>query len=168
VGGLSRSQDNVLTTAVEPTSPIYKPGQRVCFDHHACAACPSRSLCTRSKRHPRQLLLRPQERRDALQAARERQKTDAFKERYATRAGIEGAISQGVRTCALRRARYRGYAQVHLQRVLTAVALNQYGAPGYLVRRTPTPPHEAHARRGPLSCRRVTPPDCANSKYHQL
>jgi hypothetical protein len=27
VGGLSRSQDNVLTTAVEPTSPIYKPGQ---------------------------------------------------------------------------------------------------------------------------------------------
>ncbi len=27
MGGLSRSQDNVLTTAVEPTSPIYKPGQ---------------------------------------------------------------------------------------------------------------------------------------------
>ncbi len=27
MGGLSRSQDNVLTTAVEPTSPIYKPAQ---------------------------------------------------------------------------------------------------------------------------------------------
>jgi len=123
----------------------HHPIVRVRFDHHACAACPSRPLCTRSKRHPRQLLLRPQERRDALQAARERQKTDAFKERYAVRAGIEGTISQGVRTCALRpapcalrpapcalrpapcalrRARYRGYARTHLQHILTAVALN--------------------------------------------
>jgi len=32
VGGLSRSQDNVLTTAVEPTSPIYKPGHRDLID----------------------------------------------------------------------------------------------------------------------------------------
>ncbi len=94
------------------------------FDHYACAACPSRPLCTRSKRHPRQLLLRPQERRDALQAARERQKTEAFREQYAVRAGIEGTISQGVRVCALRRARYRGQVRVHLQHVLTAAALN--------------------------------------------
>ncbi len=43
----------------------HKPIVRVRFDHHTCAACPSRPLCTRSKRHPRQLLLRPQERRDA-------------------------------------------------------------------------------------------------------
>ena len=102
----------------------HQPVIRVRFDHHTCATCPSRPLCTRSKRHPRQLLLRPQERRDALHAARERQKTDAFKERYALRAGIEGTISQGVRTCDLRRARYIGHARVHLQHVLTAVALN--------------------------------------------
>lgn len=108
----------------EASDVDHQPVVRVRFDHHACADCPSRSLCTRSKRHPRQLLLRPQERRDALQAARERQKTDEFKERYATRAGIEGTISQGVRTCDLRRGRYRGYARVHLQHVLTAVALN--------------------------------------------
>jgi len=101
-----------------------QPVIRVRFDHHTCAACPSRPSCTRSKRHPRQLLLRPQERRDALQAARERQKTDEFKERDAARAGSEGTISQGVRTCDLRRARYRGHARVHLQHVLTAVALN--------------------------------------------
>jgi len=102
----------------------HKPIVRVRFDHYACAACPSRPLCTRSKRHPRQLLLRPQERRDALQAARERQKTEAFREQYAVRAGIEGTISQGVRVCALRRARYRGQVRVHLQHVLTAAALN--------------------------------------------
>ncbi len=108
----------------EASDADHQPVIRVRFDHQACAACPSRPLCTRSKRHPRQLLLRPQERRDALHAARERQKTDAFKERYAARAGSEGTISQGVRTCDLRRARYRGQARVHLQHVLTAVALN--------------------------------------------
>jgi len=101
-----------------------QPVVRVCFGHDACAACPSRPLCTRAKRHPRQLLLRPQERRDALQAARERQKTDEFKERYTVRAGIEGTIAQGVRRCDLRRARYMGHARTHLQHVLTAVALN--------------------------------------------
>lgn len=101
-----------------------QPVVRVRFDHHACKVCPSRPLCTRAARHPRQLLLRPQQRRAALQAARERQKTDAFKGRYAVRAGIEGTISQGVRTCDLRRARYMGQARTHLQHVLTAVALN--------------------------------------------
>ncbi len=101
-----------------------QPIVRVCFDHHACVACPSRPLCTRAKRQPRRLILRPQERCEALQAARERQKTQAFKDRYAARAGIEGTISQGVRRCDLRRARYIGYARVHLQHVLTAVALN--------------------------------------------
>ncbi len=73
-----------------------QPVVRVRFDHHTCAVCPNRPLCTRAKRHPRQLLLRPQERREVLQAARERQKTDEFKGRYAVRAGIEGTISQGV------------------------------------------------------------------------
>jgi len=96
---------------LDTSAADHHPIVRVRFDHHTCAACPSRPLCTRSKRHPRQLLLRPQARRDALQAARDRQKTDAFKERYTVRAGIEGTISQGVRTCALRRARYRGQAR---------------------------------------------------------
>jgi len=96
----------------------------VAKSNHACAACPSRPLCTRAKRQPRRLILRPQEQCEALQAARERQKTQAFKDRYAARAGIEGTISQGVRRCDLRRARYIGYARVHLQHVLTAVALN--------------------------------------------
>src|SRR4051812_6430255 len=40
------------------------------------------------------------------------------------RAGIEGTLSQAVRTLHLRRARYIGLAKVHLQHVLTAAALN--------------------------------------------
>lgn len=60
---------------------------------------------------------------DALQNARQRQKTVTFKKAY-TQRGIEGTISQGVRRCRLRRARYRGRAKTHLQHLLTATALN--------------------------------------------
>lgn len=44
--------------------------------------------------------------------------------RYARRAGIEGMISQGVRTFGLRRSRYRRLAKTHLQHLATAAATN--------------------------------------------
>ena len=43
---------------------------------------------------------------------------------YAKRSGIEGTVSQGVRTCGLRRTRYRGFAKTHLDHMLTATAMN--------------------------------------------
>jgi IS5 family transposase len=43
---------------------------------------------------------------------------------YAHRAGIEGTISQAVRTCEVRRSRYRGLPKTALQLLLTATALN--------------------------------------------
>ncbi len=61
---------------------------------------------------------------EALCAAREREKTRDFVEVYANRSGIEGTVSQGVRTCGLRRTRYRGFAKTHLDHMLTATALN--------------------------------------------
>jgi Transposase DDE domain len=42
----------------------------------------------------------------------------------ATRAGVEGCLSQGVRAFGLRRSRYIGVAKTHLQHVITAVAMN--------------------------------------------
>ncbi len=59
-----------------------------------------------------------------MQRARTRQETSEFRLKYARRAGIEGTISQGVRSCGLRRARYRGEAKTHVQHVATAVAVN--------------------------------------------
>jgi transposase len=59
-----------------------------------------------------------------MQAARERQCTEAFKETYAIRAGIEGTISQAVRVSDLRQARYFGLPKTHLQHVITATAIN--------------------------------------------
>jgi len=61
---------------------------------------------------------------EALQGARKYQKTEAFRERYAARAGIEGTHAQAVSRCGLRRCRYVGLAKTRLQHVLTAVAIN--------------------------------------------
>ena len=53
-----------------------------------------------------------------------RETQEAYAAQYRARAGIEGTLSQAVRTMHLRRARYIGLAKVHLQHVLTAAALN--------------------------------------------
>lgn len=89
-----------------------------------CKACAQRSQCTQAKVGPRTITLSPKEQHEALQAARERQTTEEFKQRYAVRAGVEGTISQGIRRCGLRRSRYIGQAKTHLQHVLTAASIN--------------------------------------------
>lgn len=52
-----------------------------------------------------------------------RETTQDFKILYAMRAGVEGTISQGVRTMGLRRSRYIGQERTHLQHVATAAAI---------------------------------------------
>jgi transposase len=94
------------------------------FDPNDCRACPLRPRCTQAKTGPRTMKLRPQEQHEALQVARQRQVTDAFKQLYAARSGIEGALSQGVRAFGLRGARYRGQATTHLQHILIVIAVN--------------------------------------------
>lgn len=89
-----------------------------------CLACSAHSLCTRSQMNPRTLRLRPQAQHEALQQARQRQQTEAFKQAYRNRAGIEGTISQGMRRFELRRSRYVGLAKTHFQNVATAAAIN--------------------------------------------
>lgn len=69
-------------------------------------------------------MVRPQAQCTAIQAARHRQQTQEFKQRYAIRAGIEGTISQEVRAFDLRRSRYIGLKKTHLQHIMTATAMN--------------------------------------------
>lgn len=97
---------------------------RAQFGKQDCLACPVRVHCTSAATNPRQITFRPQAHHEAIQMARERQKTQAFKERYAARAGVEGTVSQGVRAFDLRRSRYIGQAKTHLQHVITATAMN--------------------------------------------
>jgi transposase len=94
------------------------------FADKDCRACPQRAQCTTSQKGPRHLTIRPRAEYLALQAARQYQTTSDFKARYAARAGIEGTLSQGLRVCDLRRARYTGLAKTRLQHLLTAAALN--------------------------------------------
>jgi transposase len=104
-------------------SPEGTPVVRVRFNGGQCRPCPVREQCTTST-VGRRLTLRPREEHEALRQARADQETDTWKERYKTRAGVEGTISQGVQRCGLRRSRYRGLAKTSLQHQLTGAAIN--------------------------------------------
>jgi transposase len=93
------------------------------FRQGDCQACEARVLCTRAKQ-ARYLRLPPREQHEALEAARVRFSTDAGRELYKRRAGIEGTLSQGVRAFGLRRTRYQGFDKTHLQHVAIATAIN--------------------------------------------
>jgi transposase len=94
------------------------------FDQADCGTCADRGNCTTSEVRPRILKLRPQAQHEALQAVRQAQGTDDFKQRYAKRAGIEGTIAQGTGRFGLRRTPYRGLAKTHLHHILIGIAIN--------------------------------------------
>jgi transposase len=108
----------------ERRDPSRDPWFAAHFHAPDCATCPTRSLCTRSPRQARFFKLLPREQHEALQQARAIHATEAGQKRYARRAGIEGTISQSVRSFGARRTRYRGLPKTHLQQVVTAVAIN--------------------------------------------
>jgi transposase len=107
-----------------------QPAISVNFAARSCQPCTLRPRCTRGQ--ARSLTLRPRPQHEALQAARQRQTTEAFKTTYRIRAGIEGTIAQAVRVTGLRQARYRGLAKTHLQHLALAAALNVLRALAWL------------------------------------
>ncbi|WNZ45287.1 IS1182 family transposase [Leptolyngbya boryana CZ1] len=110
-----------------------QPAVFVRFPKQQCLVCPLRTECTRShKTGARALTFKPQQDFQMLQAARVRQHTQEFRDAYATRAGIEGTVSQALRVCGLRQCRYLGLAKAHLQHVLSALALNVLRAVAWL------------------------------------
>ncbi len=94
------------------------------FATRDCFPCPLRPRCTRAKREPRIIGMQAREHFEALQGARKHQKTAAFRDKYAARAGVEGTHAQAISRCGLRQCRYIGLAKTRLQHVLTAVAIN--------------------------------------------
>jgi transposase len=98
---------------------------QVVFAQQTCQPCVLRSRCTDARSTGRSMTLRfPQERHEALQTARARQQTTAFKTLYRRRSGMEGTFSQTTRNSGLRRARYLGMPKTRLQHILTATATN--------------------------------------------
>ena len=94
------------------------------FAQNTCLICESRSLCTKSKKNPRVLKIRPQKEFEVLQKLRQFAAHPDWKKLYNQRAGIEGTISQGIRSFSLRRSRYIGLAKTHLQNIAIACAIN--------------------------------------------
>lgn len=101
-----------------------RPVFHVKFSAVDCRPCPQRSLCTKCKRAPRHLMIRPKAEHFALEAIRQEQKTQEWQERYDRRVGIEGTLARGIQVLGLRQTRYIGLAKTHLQHVFTAMAVN--------------------------------------------
>jgi transposase len=96
------------------------------FKSSDCNPCPARNRCTKSKCGSRSLGILPRPQHEALQKARQEQKTAEFWKKYAKRSGIEGTLSQGVRAYDLRCSRYIGLVKTGLQMMLTTLAMNMY------------------------------------------
>lgn len=109
---------------LERLHPARHPSGRGEVPRPLCQACPVRNQCTTTSRGGRQRTFRPRQVQQALDDARAEQTTDAFKAKYALRAGVEGTIHQAIAVADMRHARYRGLEKVHLQHVYAAVALN--------------------------------------------
>jgi transposase len=94
------------------------------FAKAACRACPVRARCTTAARGNRMLTLRPKEIHERVAAARAEQDTEAWRAKYALRAGIEGTVNQALDITGIRRARYRGLPKARLQHAFSAAAIN--------------------------------------------
>jgi hypothetical protein len=95
----------------------------ITFEAGTCRDCPMKALCTRAAGR-RTLKLRPQAIHQALERRREEQRTPAFLQRYNRRAGVEGTLSQAVRTTRMRRSPYIGLQKTHLHHVTIAAGMN--------------------------------------------
>jgi hypothetical protein len=99
---------------------------KVCFrfewDTATCAHCSLRRKCIKAEHRHRTLVVG--ENHTVLQARRQEQKTDEFKQRLKHRNAIEGTQSELVRAHGMRRARYRGLAKARLQNYFTGAACN--------------------------------------------
>jgi transposase len=110
---------------------------KVRFSQTDCLSCELKAKCTKAK--SRSLLLHVEEHDRALRKARALMNSEEGQRLYRLRAGVEAAISQGVRATGLRRSRYRGLEKTRLQHVASAAALNLTRVGAWLLGDRPEP-----------------------------
>jgi transposase len=142
---LARCPQGNLSSSWTPTWTRNQEIIKIKFGFATCGACPVRAQCTKTRR--RSLSVRRQAAHFALDAARQREQTDVFKQSYAMRAGVEGVHAQGVRRMGLRRSRYIGEPRTHLQHVVTATAMNVCRLYDWLEGSSPHPTPLSHFAR---------------------
>ncbi|MEV6058253.1 IS1182 family transposase [Streptomyces sp. NPDC052107] len=119
-------QTSISWATTRSSRRTHVPLVQVRFDAAACRTCALRSKCTTAGngKWGRALTLREPAQRAALQQRRREQDTDAWRERYRPRAGIEATVCQIVHRTHARRSRYRTAAATHLGHCLAATAIN--------------------------------------------
>lgn len=99
-------------------------GAAIRFSEHDCRPCTLREHCTTSASAGRQIVIPSRQLYQIQRSRRAAQQDPQWKQRYNTRAGIEGTISQAARAHHLRHCRYLGLAKTRVQHVLTACGIN--------------------------------------------
>jgi len=107
----------------QPHDRRQQPTVVIRFATATCRNCAVRIQCTRGQ-EGRTLTLTPPEVHAALQQRRAEQTSPVFVQQYALRAGVEGTISQVVRTTRLRRSPYAGLPKTHLHHLALTAGLN--------------------------------------------
>lgn len=137
-GGYDQTQftidwENMVATCPEGQQSMFwkegksswgRPNIHFLFSRPLCFQCAAREKCSRGQKNGRHLTVSPRPAFEMLKQAREREQTEAFKEEYKRRAGVEGTIAQAVNAIGARQNRYRGLARTHLQHIATASAIN--------------------------------------------
>jgi hypothetical protein len=114
-------QGQTVSASSTTTDEEERTTHKFTFDRAICLTCPLFARCVRSKNTGRTLTTSPYE--AYLRAARERQQTDEFKQRYRLRSRVEGKQAELVRH-GLRNTRYVGQAKRNLQRLYLGAAVN--------------------------------------------
>jgi hypothetical protein len=114
------------------------------FDSHHCSSCPFQEACP-VKKGTRYHYLRYTEKEMRLAQRRAYERTDAFKDRYRWRSGIEATMSEYDRRTGVKHLRVRGFKAVRFCATLKAVAVNIFRATA--VRRALNGDTAAHQRR---------------------
>lgn len=93
------------------------------FHPSQCNPCPGRPTCTRGN-SARTVHFLPRHLHELQARNRNDQQDRQWKQLYATRSGVEGAICELVNGHQARRSRYHGLRKTHVQHILTGIAIN--------------------------------------------
>lgn len=114
---------------------VKKKGERftAMFSHDQCAGCDRKAACP-AKDGKRSRYLRYNSKAARLARRRALEKTEAFRDRYRYRAGVEGTMSEFDRRTGVKHLRVRGMKAVRLSVFLKATGLNILRAAAYRVK----------------------------------
>jgi hypothetical protein len=109
------------------TTKKKKTRHTVAFDSHSCSACPVQEACP-VKKGTKYHYLRYTDKEMRLAHRRAYEHTEAFKDRYRWRSGIEATMSEYDRRTGVKHLRVRGFKAVRFCATLKAVAVNIFRA----------------------------------------